>query len=69
VGKTLAELSLRGRYDLLPLAIRKPNGGMKFNPRDETIVASGDALVVMGEVANAWKAREAAGEKSPHRAT
>jgi len=41
---------------------------MKFNPRDDTVVTSGDVLVVMGDVANAWKARDAAGNNIPHRA-
>jgi K+/H+ antiporter YhaU regulatory subunit KhtT len=50
------------------LAIRKTDGDIKFNPRDGTVMASGDVLVVMGDVANAWKARDAAGNKIPHRA-
>ena len=68
IGKKLKEMDLHGRYDLLPLAIRKPDGDIKFNPRDDTVMASGDVLVVMGDVANAWKARDAAGNKIPHRA-
>ena len=68
IGKKLKEIDLHGRYELLPLAIRKPDGNMKFNPRDNTVMASGDVLVVMGDVANAWKARDAAGNKIPHRA-
>jgi voltage-gated potassium channel len=68
IGKKLKELDLHGRYELLPLAIRKPDGDMKFNPRDNTLLASGDVLVVMGDVANAWKARDAAGNSIPHRA-
>ena len=68
IGKKLKEMDLRGRYDLLPMAIRKPDGETQFNPRDDTVMASGDVLVVMGDVANAWKARDAAGNKIPHRA-
>jgi voltage-gated potassium channel len=68
IGKKLKEIDLRGRYELLPLAIRKPVGGMIFNPRDDTIMASGDILVVMGDVGEAWKARDAAGNNIPHRA-
>jgi voltage-gated potassium channel len=68
VGKKLREMDLHGRFELLPLAIRKPDGEMKFNPRDDTVVTSGDVLVVMGDVANAWKARDAAGNNIPHRA-
>jgi voltage-gated potassium channel len=68
IGKKLKELNLHGRYELLAMAIRKPDGDMKFNPRDDTVFAGGDVLVVMGDVANAWKARDAAGNKIPHRA-
>ncbi len=68
VGKKLKEMDLHGRYELLPLAIRKPAGDMQFNPRNDTVMASGDVLVVMGDVSNAWKARDAAGSKIPHRA-
>jgi voltage-gated potassium channel len=68
IGKRLREMDLRGRYDLLPMAIRKPGGDTKFNPRDDWFMAIGDVLVVMGDVANVWKARDAAGDKIPHRA-
>jgi len=66
-GKKLSEMDLSGRYDLLPLAIRRPDGEIKFNPRGDIILAGGDVLVVLGDVANAWKAREAAGSTIPHR--
>jgi len=68
IGKRLKELDLHGRYELLAMALRKPDGSMKFNPRDDTAMAAGDTLVVMGDVANAWKARDAAGNNVPHRA-
>jgi voltage-gated potassium channel len=67
IGKKLKELDIHGRYNLLPLAIRKVDGEMKFNPREDAVVASGEVLVVMGDVTNVWKAREAAGSKIPHR--
>jgi voltage-gated potassium channel len=67
IGKKLKDLDLHGRYELVPLALRKPDGDMKFNPRSDAVVAGGDVLVVMGDVANAWKARDAAGNKIPHR--
>jgi voltage-gated potassium channel len=67
IGKKLKEMDLHKRYELLPLAICKPDGEMKFNPRDDTKVGSGDVLLVMGDVANVWKARDAAGSKVQHR--
>jgi len=67
IGKRLREIDLRGSYDLLPLAIRKTDGNTRFNPRDDSVIASGDVVVVMGDAANAWKAGDAAGNKVPHR--
>jgi voltage-gated potassium channel len=68
VGKKLEELGMQGRYNLLPLAVRTADGETKFNPREDTVMAKGDVLVVMGEVAHVWEARDAAGSKIPHRA-
>jgi voltage-gated potassium channel len=66
IGKKLRETDLHERFDLLALAVRKPDGELKYNPSAETTLATGDVLIVLGEVANAWKAREAAGNKTPH---
>ena len=68
IGKKLKELGMQGRYDLLALAVRRADGETKFNPREDTLIAKGDVLVVMGEVSSVWEAREAAGSKIPHRA-
>jgi len=68
IGKKLKDVDLRGHYELLPLAVRTRKAGIKFNPRDDTVISEGDILVVMGNVAEAWKARDAAGDKIPHRA-
>jgi len=68
IGKKLKDMDLHGRYDLLPLAVRKADGEMRFNPPADMLMASGDVVVVMGDVSNTWKAREAAGDKVPHRA-
>jgi voltage-gated potassium channel len=68
IGKKLRDLGIQGRYNLLPLAIRKSDGEMKFNPREDSVLGKSDVLVVMGEVAKVWEARDAAGSKVPHRA-
>jgi voltage-gated potassium channel len=67
MGKKLRETDLHERFDLLALAVRRQDGKLQYNPSAETTLASGDVLVVLGEVANTWKAREAAGIKTPHR--
>ncbi len=66
-GKTLQETDLHRRFELLALALRKPDGRMKYNPQGNDLLGDGDVLVVLGEMSNTWKAREAAGEKMPHR--
>jgi len=68
VGKTLQQADLHHKYELLALALRKPSGEMLYNPHGETPLTSGDVLVVLGDVNNAWKAREAAGDKTSHHA-
>jgi voltage-gated potassium channel len=67
MGKKLRETDLHERFDLLALAVRRQDGKLQYNPSAETTLASGDVLVVLGEVTNTWKAREAAGIKTPHR--
>jgi K+/H+ antiporter YhaU regulatory subunit KhtT len=37
---------------------------MRYSPETD-VLGAGDVLVVMGEVSNLWKAREAAGEPPP----
>jgi voltage-gated potassium channel len=67
-GKKLKDMDLHRRFDLLALAVRRPDGEVKFNPRDDLALGAGDVVIVMGDAADAWKAREAAGNKIPHRA-
>lgn len=61
VGKTIHETGIHRNLELLALALRKPDGVMKYNPQSDTVLASGDVLLVMGDVERIWKAREAAG--------
>ena len=68
VGKTLHETGLHRRFELLAVALRKPDGKMDYNPHGDAVLGSGDVLVILGDVHNTWKAREAAGQKIPHRA-
>jgi voltage-gated potassium channel len=68
VGKALQETDLHARFELLALALRKPDGKMQYNPPADVVLGGGDVLVVLGDVHNTWKAREAAGQKIPHRA-
>ncbi len=60
-GKTIHETEIHRRFELLALALRKPSGEMKYNPHGDTALGAGDVLVVMGDIDQIWKAREAAG--------
>lgn len=48
-GKTIAETAIRGRYGVIVVAIKRPQGEMKFNPGSEDRIVAGDVLVVLGE--------------------
>ncbi len=62
VGKTIHETEIHRRYELLALAVRKPNGSLQYNPQSDTVLAPRDVLLVMGDVSKIWKARESAGQ-------
>lgn len=67
VAKTIHDTEIHRRFELLALALRKPDGKTQYNPQSETLLAAGDVLLVMGDVDMIWKAREAAGEAVPPR--
>jgi len=60
VGKTLHDSEIHRRFELLALAVRDPRGETKYNPQGDTVLQAGDVLIVMGDVGNVRKAREAA---------
>ena len=62
VGKTIHESEIHRRFELLALALRKPNGETAYNPQGDTVLVVGDVLLVMGDVNKIWKARQASGE-------
>ena len=52
------------RFELLALALRKPDGKTQYNPQGDAKLLEGDVLVVMGDMDMIWKARQAAGDES-----
>ena len=48
-GKRLMDSGLRKEYDLIVVAIKREQGEMQFNPKPQTLILSGDILVVLGE--------------------
>jgi len=47
-GSTIAEGGIRGRYGVIIVAVKRPDG-MTFNPEPDFRIDAGDILVVLGE--------------------
>ncbi|MCF8032788.1 MAG: NAD-binding protein [Desulfarculaceae bacterium] len=47
-GVSLKDSGIRQKLDLIVLAVKKPDGTMRFNPPADTLVEVGDTLVAMG---------------------
>jgi voltage-gated potassium channel len=63
-GKTLADLNLNERFNLLPLAVKHPGQAdeqLVVNPRGKTTVAAGAVIIVLGDSENLGRARADAG--------
>ena len=48
-GKTLQQSNLRQQYDIIVIGIKRPVENMLFNPKPESIILSGDILIVLGQ--------------------
>ena len=57
VGKTLAELQIPQRTGLIIISIKK-GGNYLFNPKGDTVVESGNALIVLGDLEGVNKMKE-----------
>ncbi len=49
VNIMLKDSGIRQRFNLIIIAIKKPNGDMQFNPSFETVIKSGDTVIAMGK--------------------
>lgn len=49
VGKDLIESQIRPRFNLIIVAIKKPDGSMQFNPSAQAIIQAGDTLLAIGK--------------------
>ncbi len=62
VGLSFVDVDLRGKYRLLPLALKVPGPGRDhefiFNPSENEPLKVGSVIVVMGEVAEVHRARQ-----------
>jgi voltage-gated potassium channel len=48
----LKDSGIRQKYNLILIAIKKPDGSMLFNPSFETRIQAGDTVIAVGEPAN-----------------
>jgi voltage-gated potassium channel len=58
-GKDIRACGFREKFGLLILGFKDQNGEIEFNPAPQHVLTPGITLVVMGEVQNVLKAREA----------
>ncbi len=55
INVKLMNSGIRQKYNLIIIAIKKPDGNMLFNPSHDTIIQSGDTLIAVGEENNLLK--------------
>lgn len=48
-GQSIAEAGIRGRFGVIVVAVKAPDGTMVFNPEPSHRIEPGDTLVVLGE--------------------
>ena len=58
-GKDIRACGFKEKFDLLILGCRDHDGEIEFNPAPQHVLTPGMTLVVMGEVQNVSRAREA----------
>jgi voltage-gated potassium channel len=46
----LKDSGIRQKFNLIIIAIKKPDGNMLFNPSFETVIQGGDTVIVVGEI-------------------
>jgi voltage-gated potassium channel len=56
-GKSLVEINVRNRYSVLIIAILSETTGMNFNPESDTIINSGDSMIILGDPAKIQRFR------------
>ena len=57
-GVMLKDSGIRQRFNLIIIAIKKPDGGMLFNPSFEAVITPGDTVIAVGEDDNLQKLEE-----------
>lgn len=60
-GMTVRESKIRSEYDVIVLAIKRPDQALTFNPKSDDMIHAGDQIIVMGKGVNLRKLEQAAG--------
>ena len=55
VDVMLKDSGIRQKYNLIIIAIKKPDGSMTFNPHFESTIHAGDTVIAVGETENLQK--------------
>jgi voltage-gated potassium channel len=55
VNVQLKDSGIRQKYNLIIIAIMKPDGNMLFNPSFEAVIAPNDTVIAVGEADNLQK--------------
>jgi voltage-gated potassium channel len=58
-GKSIMKSGLRDQFNLLLLGVRRKDGGFEFRPPSSFVLEAGMTLIVMGDIDNINRAREA----------
>ncbi len=58
-GKNIVESQLRPLFNLIVIAIQKPDGAMVFNPGPREVIEAGDTLLAVGSKADLSRFQEA----------
>lgn len=58
VDKDLIESQIRPRFNVIVIAIKKPDGRMIFNPVPQEVLRAGDTLIIVGKGQNCQQLRE-----------
>jgi voltage-gated potassium channel len=56
-GKSLVEINVRNKYSVLIIAILSEDGAMEFNPESDTVINSGDSMIILGDPSKIQKFR------------
>lgn len=58
VGVKLKEAPIHDKTNTLVMAIREPDGNLRYNPSQDITIVAGTVLIVMGEVSDIGRLRE-----------